>query len=207
MARKCLRDPIPEIWGAAKYLDEAVSAHLEGKSNRVEELLRISDKSELREWTESLWGANSPYVERRIVPNAAPHLPKEKRVKVRMPSVSEKIALHKRDGFLCRFCGIPLIRKEVREYFKKCYPAVTLWGRTNIEQHAAFQLMWLQYDHVLPHSRGGNNNISNIVLTCAPCNYGRCDNLVEEVGLEDPFSHEPVKSTWNGLERILEIKQ
>lgn len=207
MLRKCLRDPIPEIWDTAKYLDAAVSAHIEEKYDLAEELIRISDKPELREWTESLWGVNSPYVKKRKIPEAPPYLPKEKRVKARMPNSSERAALHDRDGFHCRFCGIPVIRKEVREYFKINYPSVPLWGRSNIEQHAAFQLMWLQYDHVLPHARGGNNDINNIVITCAPCNYGRCDSLVEEVGLESPFLHEPVQSTWDGLERIIKANK
>jgi hypothetical protein len=30
--RTCLRDPIPEIFDAARYLDEAVTAHLRGRS-------------------------------------------------------------------------------------------------------------------------------------------------------------------------------
>jgi len=203
MLKKCLRDPIPEIYDAARYLDAAVSAHIEGNFELAAELIRASDKPELREWTESLWGTNSPYVEKRTVPNAPPHLPKEERVKVRMPNAAEKAALHARDGFHCRFCGIPVVRKEVRDFFKEKYPELSIWGSKNIEQHPAFQLMWLQYDHVLPHARGGNNDVENVVITCASCNYGRCDSLVEEVGLESPFAHEPIKSTWDGLERVL----
>ena len=203
MLRNCLRDPIPEIYDAARYLDAAVSAHIEGKHELVVELIRAADKSELREWTESLWGTNSPYVKKSIIPGAPPHLPKEERIPARMPNATEKASLHARDGFHCRFCGVPVIRKEIRDYFSSKYPHVPIWGTKNIEQHSAFQLLWLQYDHVLPHARGGNNDIENIVITCAPCNYGRGDSLVEEVGLEDPFAHEPIRSTWDGLERVL----
>lgn len=63
--------------------------------------------------------------------------------------------------------------------------------------------MWVQYDHLVPHARGGNNDLKNIVITCAPCNYGRWNKLVEEVGLRDPRDREPVQSTWDGLERFL----
>mgnify|MGYP000333137410 CR=1 FL=1 len=86
----------------------------------------------------------------------------------------------------------------------KLYPKELEWGRKNIEQHSAFQAMWLQYDHVLPHARGGDNNVNNVVITCAPCNFGRMDYLMEEVGIADPREAEPVKSTWDGLERLLE---
>ncbi|USD35985.1 HNH endonuclease [Ferrimonas sp. SCSIO 43195] len=201
--KHCLREPIPEIFDAARYLDAAVSAHLSGHQELAEELLRLSDMDVLREWTESLWGANSPYVQRREIPGAPAHLPQELRVPVRMPNTAERDALHKRDGFHCRFCGTPLIRKEVRQILNRCYPEAARWGTRNIEQHAALQLMWLQYDHLVPHARGGNNDLSNLVLTCAPCNYGRLDSLVEEVGLISPFSREPNPTDWDGLERLL----
>lgn len=200
--RSCLRDPIPEIFDAARYLDAAVSAHLAEAPKLAEELINLADMPIIREWTESLWGSNSLYINIRDIPNSPPNLPKDKRVIVRMPTSTEKAQLHERDGFHCRFCGIPVIRKEVREAIKKFYPKALLWGSKNVEQHAAFQAMWLQYDHLLPHARGGDNELSNMVITCAPCNYGRCDNLVEEVGLLNPMEREPVTSLWDGLERF-----
>ena len=198
----CLRDPIPEIGEAAHHLDQAVTAHLNGRPADAVSLIRCADMPELREWTESLWGKSSPYVKYRRVDGAPPSLPKDKRIRIRMPTSAEKIALHERDGFHCRFCGIPLIRKEVREKIRKIYPHVLLWGSKNIEQHAAFQAMWLQYDHLLPHSRGGDNSLDNVLITCAPCNYGRWHYTFEEVGLSDPRLRMPLRSSWDGLERF-----
>ena len=107
-----------------------------------------------------------------------------------------------RDGHCCVFCGIPVIRAEVRKEFTRLYPEALVWGRRNIEQHAAFQAMWLQYDHLVPHSRGGNNDLENLVITCAPCNFGRMEYTVEEVGLINPMSCERSKIAWTGLEEI-----
>jgi 5-methylcytosine-specific restriction endonuclease McrA len=67
----------------------------------------------------------------------------------------------------------------MREKFCDTYPEAVPWGRTNVSQHAAFQAMSAQYDHVLPHTRGGNNDIDNIILICAPCNYGRMSYTLE----------------------------
>jgi len=199
---RCLREPIPEIFDAARYLDAAISAHLSGKSGIAEELIKLADMPIIREWTESIWGSSSPYVKHREVQNAPPILPKDQRIEVRMPNSCEKSLLHDRDGFNCRFCGIPVIRKEIREAIRKIYPNALEWGRKNIEQHAAFQAMWLQYDHILPYARGGDNNIDNIVITCAPCNFGRMNYLLEEVGIKDPRETPPIKSSWDGLERL-----
>ncbi len=201
----CLREPISEIFEAARLLDAAVTLHIQGKSSLAEELIKAADLPEIREWTESLWGKGSPYVTFREVHNTPPKLPKADRIAVRMPGTKEKQALHIRDGFHCRFCKIPVIRKEVRQIFHDLYPNALQWGRKNLEQHAAFQAMWLQYDHVIPHARGGNNNINNVIITCAPCNFARMDFLVEEVGVEMPNLTTKPTSSWDGLERLLKF--
>ena len=199
--RHCLRDPIPEIADAARYLDAAVSAHLTRRPNLAEELIRLADMAAIRAWTESLWGSHSPYVHYQEV--ALPSLPKQARAKLRMPTSDEKRELHLRDGYRCRFCGIVVVRKEVRERIRIVYPHALPWGSKNVEQHAAFQAMWAQYDHLVPHARSGTNELENLVVTCAPCNFGRMNYTLEEVGLIDPRTREPVRSSWDGLERFV----
>jgi 5-methylcytosine-specific restriction endonuclease McrA len=198
----CLRAPIPEIATAAKDLDSAVSAYLLGRFAEAEELIRGTNLASIREWTESLWGRNSPYIRLRLVPDAPTVLLRDQRIKVRMPTTEEKRRLFERDGFHCRFCGIPVIRREVRERIRRVYPDALPWGRTNVTQHAAFQAMWAQYDHLLPHARGGNNDLNNVVITCAPCNFARMNSTLEEIGLLDPRTREPLRSNWDGLERF-----
>lgn len=200
--RLYFREPIPEIADAARYLDAAVSAHLQGHSKLAKELIRIADNPAIWEWTDSIWGKKSPYVQYRYISEAPKDMSKEHRVKERMPTTSEKTQLLLRDGYHCRFCGMPVIRREIREFIKKIYPEVLQWGKQNIDQHAAFQAMWVQYDHILPHSRGGNNDLDNMIITCSACNYGRMQYTLEEVGLVDPRTREPIRSTWDGLERI-----
>ena len=133
---------------------------------------------------------------------APPHLPAQQRAQTRMPTSAEKVLLVKRDGYHCHFCGIPVIRSEVRARIRKVYPHALPWGKKNLEQHAAFQAMWATYDHVLPHTRGGTNNFENMIITCQPCNCARMDFTLDEVGLIDPRTRQPVQSTWDGLERF-----
>jgi len=201
--RICLREPIPQIWEAERLLDEAVSAHLAGKFELTERLVRSANLSEIREWTESIWGANSPYAPRRSGPASAqlPVLEKHRRA-ARMPAASLQRGLHQRDGYHCRFCGIPVIRTDIRRRFCKLYPQLHLWGRKNLEQHAAFQAMWAQYDHLVPHAYGGESDLANLVVTCAPCNFGRMGFTLEEAHLVDPRTREPVRTQWDGLERL-----
>ena len=205
--RRCFREPIPEIAEAARLLDAAVTAHGMGKHDLAEQLIGLADMAELRDYTESLWGARSPYVKFRPVPGSPAQSLQARDAKERMPSLAEREYLLRRDGFHCRFCGIPVIRKEIRERIRKCYPAVLRWGAKNADQHAAFQLLWATYDHVLPHSRGGLSSLENLVITCQPCNASRWYYTLEEVGLLDPRLYEPVRSTWDGLERFASLSK
>ena len=54
--RRCMREPINEIFQAAELLDRAVDAHLNQDWKAAEQLIRAADLPEVRAWTESLWG-------------------------------------------------------------------------------------------------------------------------------------------------------
>jgi hypothetical protein len=197
--KRCFREPVPEIFDAARYLDAAVSAHLKAHHNIALELIALANDPKVWEWTDSIWGKKSPYV---LVQKQANKSVGEK-IQTRMPTNAQKSELHARDGFHCRFCGIPVIRAEIRKALQKIYPSAVQWGSTNASQHAAFQCMWAQYDHVVPHSHGGTNDLENLVITCAACNFGKMEYTLEELGLIDPRTISPVTSLWDGLERLI----
>lgn len=200
--RNCFRDPIPELYDAARFLDAAVSAHLAGHRDLSAQLLRLADNPVIWTWTDSVWGKESPYVKvRKSASNQAlpGSLPREP---ARMPTSAQKRELHERDGYHCRFCRLPVVRPEIRKKIAAAYPDAVPWGRTNATQHAAFQAMWTQYDHVVPHSHGGTNTLDNLVVTCAACNFGRMSYTLEEVGLCDPRLRPPIQTEWDGLERF-----
>ena len=203
---KYLLHPIPEIFEAAAIMNEATNAHLSGNREKAALLFKKADMPEIRNWTESIWGAGGIYSEHLKRLGNPPKLSKELLDPKRMPNKQGERELLQRDGHFCRFCGIPVIRKEVRSALHKMYSEAIPWGKTNSEQHAAFQAMWVQYDHLIPHARGGRTTLENMVITCAPCNYGRMNFLVEEVGLtlEPKDSINTLK--WDGLERVLTNK-
>lgn len=202
--RRCFREPIPEIRKAADLLSRAVNAHLRVETTEARILFAESNMQEVRAWTESLWGSSKKnpdqqlYLRNREVPGA----PAEMKVRERMPSTPILRQILLEQGRHCRFCGNPLIGRWVRDAIVRAYPEHAPWGNTNITQHAALQCLWLQFDHVVPWSRGGDSSPTNIVLTCAPCNYGRGHKLLEECGLLDPRKFAVRRSDWDGLERF-----
>jgi hypothetical protein len=50
--RRCLREPIPEIFMAAMLLDQAIGYHLAGQREEAAHLLRETDLPALRTFTE-----------------------------------------------------------------------------------------------------------------------------------------------------------
>lgn len=199
--KPCFREPIAEILDTARYLDAATSAHLSGRREIASALFQIANCDATRAWLESIWGAKSPYVQ---LPRLS-DLPLEPahRVQSRMPNKAQMAQLHARDGYHCRYCGIPVIRPEVRKKVCQLYPEQVTWGSTNASQHAGFQTLWAQYDHVLPHVYGGTNDLDNLVVSCAACNFGKMSYRLEELGLSDPRERQPLQSQWDGLERLL----
>lgn len=208
--KDCFREPIAEIFEAATLLDSAVSAHLRGNREFAERALKAADMPIIGEWLDSIWlGRNEPYRTVRIVTGLPPVLPKADRFKPRDAPPVMKKALVARDGHHCRLCGIPLVRPEVRKALNRLYPAAARWtGIKAHEQHRGLQVMWLQYDHVVVHSRGGETSMENLVVACAACNYGRDRFMMSEVGLRDPRRHPRSPNwhgclEWDGLERLL----
>lgn len=199
--RRCLCEPIPQLLEAARYLDEAATVHLGGNRELAEELIRRADMPVIRSWLKPIWADSSVHL--RVKARSEP-LPmnKELRSKARMPTAAVKALVHQRDGYNCRFCGTPVVRRETRSRIKALYPTALSWGSKEAEQHAAFQAMWAQYDHVVPHAKGGSNELDNLVLTCAACNFGRAGYTLEEVAVADPRLRPPAPSSWDGLERF-----
>jgi len=201
MLKHCFRDPIPEIFRAAELLDEAVTRHLAGDHERADQLIREADNPAIWSWTDSIWGKRNPEIHCfSLQEDSLPHLVLADRPKPRMPDASVRSAILARDGFHCRFCGIPVIQAEIRQLLTRTYPNAARWGRTNVDQHAALQCMWLQFDHLIPNERGGASDFENIVVTCAPCNFGRMQWTIEEAGLANPLLR-PIKASWTRFER------
>ncbi len=199
MRRPCLKAPIPEIFEAAEKLTLALQAHLRGIPQNVAELIIATDVPGMAAWTESIWGKSSDKVHGfRKLPDSPPYLELADRPVPRMPTRADRMEILQRDGFHCRFCGIPVIAAETRARIHALYPGALRWGSRNSEQHAAFQCMWLQFDHVLPNQRGGTSGPENVVITCAPCNFGRMEWTIEEARLLDPRERK-LRPTWSGF--------
>ena len=200
--RNCFRHPIPEIGIAANLLDQACNALLSGRHADAEELIRKADIPVLDDYIKSIAASVSKEIHRvREVQNAPPAL--KDRVKQRMPPAKVELSIYVRDGWHCRFCGCPVISKSARKKLHELFPEAARWGNSNIEKHLGLSALEVSLDHLIPHSRGGDNSTSNLVTACGPCQFGRGGWTLEEVGLNNPFDRQPIIDSWDGLTRVI----
>ena len=89
-----------------------------------------------------------------------------------------------------------MVDADIRNIAHELYPDAVPWHERDLrKQHAAFQCLWLQYDHVVPHSYGGPSSDDNVVICCALCNFGKDKYTLPRLRPPDPVS-------WDGLERL-----
>jgi 5-methylcytosine-specific restriction endonuclease McrA len=70
--------------------------------------------------------------------------------------------LFARDHYRCQYCGRHVLELKPREALTR--------------------------DHLLPLSRGGTNEWSNVVTACSPCNTRKGNHLPNEIGMH-PLTH------------------
>lgn len=82
--------------------------------------------------------------------------------------------------------------------------------RKNIYQHYGFKCCYcggkfktenLNLDHVIPRSKGGPTDWTNIVTACIPCNSKKGDKTPNEVGMK--LLVQPNKPKWKGAKSLL----
>jgi HNH endonuclease len=109
-----------------------------------------------------------------------------------------------RDGYHCRYCGIPVIfSSEVRKIQKILGPDNFPISKSNQIAHGTLRAFYNSFDHVLPRSRGGRNTLENLVTACYPCNFGKDDFTLSQLGLRSPFESPVVQDNHDGFVSLL----
>ena len=177
--RRCLREPIPESFEAAELPSRAVDAHLLRRRDEVDRPIRAGDMKAVRGWTGSLWGTQRgppdriTYAGFRADADALVRLAKPDRIPRPDAERCGEEGADRPLGSRLRLLRHARHLRRGADGHAAGVSGCLAVGDTDQTQYAGFQCLWWQYDHLLPHSRGGGNGIDNVAITCAPCNYGR----------------------------------
>ena len=118
---------------------------------------------------------------------------------IRSPSKVQN-EVFRRDGYRCRYCENKLLSQDfIRLFIKKLNSELFRRGETNLTTHGIIHLAWPVADHVIPWNKGGRTDLTNLVSSCATCNYGKDGYTIEQLGIQNPFNRLPVLNEWNGL--------
>ncbi len=201
--RTSIKQPIPEARAAIDALEAAVDAHLGGDHELAAAKFREANCPITWAWLNEGWLRIFKNVVIMKPAGDTQLIPKAERDPDRNIATTIKQAVLDRDGYRCRYCGLPVVHADIRKIARQLYPTEIPWNpRIPAEQHAAFQVAWLQFDHVEPHSHGGKSSIENVVVTCALCNFGKDRFTLRQLDIEDPRLRSPIPSDFDGLERL-----
>lgn len=205
-SRASLRTPIPEVGIAADLLAMAVESLLLGDSIKARSYLVQADLPALRAYTRSIQSEVTREVHRvRDVPGLPRGIPRAERG-LRQPSRSQALEIYRRDGFRCRYCGCRIILPAAQSVLSALVPGAVRWGSRDDELNAAFYTLKGVLDHVDPHAHGGGSDPENLVVACQPCNYGKGNWFIQQIGISDPRLRPPQVDEWDGLSRILRLR-
>lgn len=201
--RHSIKDPIPEIFAAWEALSTASDAHLSGDFGVAADYLSRANCPLVWSWLNPAWvEVDKHVIELRPLGDTL-SLRKDERDPDRNIRIEVRREVLLRDGYRCRYCGIPVVSADIRRFLARQYPRSVPWDAYDpSKQHAGLSCMWLQFDHVIPHSHGGRSDPENVVVTCALCNFGKHGFTLRQLGLSDPSLRPPVAVTWDGLERL-----
>ena len=107
-----------------------------------------------------------------------------------------------RMGGAVGFAGISGIFDESAINFPGFLSCGTRWDCWETKRHAALYATAVSLDHVVPHSRGGDDDEANLLTVCFCCQHGRGQWLLDEMELYDPRERPPIVDSWDGLRRI-----
>ena len=90
-------------------------------------------------------------------------------------------------------------------YFDGLPKSEVKFTRRNIYEHYAYKCAYcghrystaeLNLEHVVPRSRGGKTDWTNVITSCIPCNLRKGNRLPEEAGMK--LLVQPSKPQWTG---------
>jgi 5-methylcytosine-specific restriction endonuclease McrA len=198
--------PLPPPGWIAEQLDlfgEAVHRFADGDRQGCLAALSQTRSTQMREWYVEHGQVSGKHRARLLrLPNP-PSVNTDQRDALRSPKKFEQ-QVFERDNFRCRYCGIRLVSPDVlKTLIKALNTKAFRRGPRNIDTHGIMCIFYPSADHVIPWNKGGLTNPNNLVTSCIPCNFGKDQFTIEQIGIEDPLRRQPLSGDWDGLLSLL----
>ena len=156
-----------------------------GKNQEVIEILQKPLGDEIREWfvehAQNAWSLRFRGLGRtKDLQNLTLRDPKRL-----TNGIKEEVA--SRDEFKCQYCHGDLVPdSDLISISSLVGSDIFRITGNNQERHGYMYILRATADHVVPLSKGGKTELSNLVACCWACNYGKAEKTLNEIGLMDP---------------------
>lgn len=180
----------------------AVQSFLNGNRDKcLEDISRIKS-TEMTEWFIEHGQMSGMYRQKALKIPPPAIIPKEERDPCRSPKRLQN-KVFARDHYTCRYCGQRLISQTfMKDFIKYLDSPLFQKGNTNLTTHGIIHATWPVADHVKPWKQGGSTSLTNLVSSCASCNYGKADYTCEQMGIDSPLIRTQLTQSWDGLESL-----
>ena len=193
---------LPEHSLAADLLSEAADDVLADRLTHAASLIQRADMAALQQFASRIIDQVADDIHRfRVVEGAPPRT--TTRASARMPSKAISLGVFERDGWRCRYCETRIVSFDAINVLNKLFPSLVRRNGPAKRMHGGMRALAASLDHILPHSRSGTNEPANLVASCHPCQFGRNQWTLAEVGFFDPRDRRPIVDGWDGLTRLL----
>lgn len=191
----------PPSWfdGQILIFAQAVEKLLSGQREESIALLCTLRNREMKEWCIEHGQVSGRFRKRGLnSPDESP-IPETSRDPTKSPKKYQN-AVFLRDGYRCRYCGSRLIAQDAIKSFASALDSeVFVKGRKASENHGIVHAAWPVADHIIPWNLGGRTTLDNLVSSCGPCNYGKYNWTIQQMGIQNPLSGDPISDDWDGL--------
>src|SRR5690242_10473804 len=118
------------------------------------------------------------------------------------PRAANEQRVFREGGHRCVYCQRRIISGRLLNAFKVLIGDDELFGmgKSNATTHGLVFIHRGVADHLDPRSNGGRTDLSNLVVACYACNFGKAQFTLDEIALRRP--RPPRIDGWNGLEHL-----
>jgi 5-methylcytosine-specific restriction endonuclease McrA len=187
--------PLPkpaEAHLAMENFEASYKALLSGEIDEAKKLLTLIPSIEMQTWFD-VHAQNISTPRFKGLGSLAPTIySTELDLKKTFSHLSRQI--YRRDYFHCRYCGSKVAPRSFFTRFSKMIGDEYFHlGRSNKDIPGIYLLSVATLDHVTPHRLGGRTDEENLVTSCWPCNYGKMEFTVDQLGMDDPRLTPPIE--------------
>lgn len=185
-----------------------VAAAINGEHALGLKHLEMTRHLEIREWyvTSAHIAGPRRHAELGYPEALEPEVPEHARDTRRITTTLARSVLE-RDRYQCRYCHIPVIFTAEAKMLQMLFGAENFRvSRSNRLAHGTMRAFYNSFDHVVPLSRGGKSSMDNVVSACYPCNFGKDNYTLNQLGLLSPFESMPEMNNHDGFTTLLRRK-